>query len=237
MPNKMLEDNNIPRLSRLSAILTLLQSKRLITASEISEKFNISKRTAYRDIKALEESGVPIYTEEGKGYSLVEGYTLPPIMFSEDEANALITAAELISKNKDQSLVDNHCNAIDKIKSVLRYSNKEKTETLSERIYFVSNYKKETTSNNLSSIQKAITNRQLLEIEYLSISKNEKTNRIIEAQAIYHTRENWILIAWCQLRNDYREFRLDKIETIKPIDKQFESRSFNLVNYFKAYDI
>jgi len=233
----MLDEKNIPRLSRLSAILTLLQSKRIITSTDISKKFGISKRTAYRDIKALEASGVPIYTEEGKGYSLLEGYCLPPIMFSEDEANALITAAEFISKNKDQSLVENHCNAIEKIKSVLRYSNKEKTETLSERIYFASNYKNEITSNNLSTIQKAITNRYLIEIEYLSISKNENTKRKIEAQALYHTQENWILIAWCHLRKDYREFRLDRIEKIKVLKQHFESRNFKLRDYFKSFKI
>ena len=114
----MTDTNKIPRLSRLTAILTILQSKRIITASEIASKFDISKRTAYSDIKSLELSGVPIYTEEGKGYSLMEGYTLPPIMFTEQEANALITAEQLISKNKDKSLVNNHSNAISKIKAL-----------------------------------------------------------------------------------------------------------------------
>ena len=76
-------ENETSRLSRLSAILTMLQSKRLLTASFISKKFDISVRTVYRDIKALEQSGIPICTEEGKGYSLMEGFTLPPVMFTE----------------------------------------------------------------------------------------------------------------------------------------------------------
>jgi len=164
-------DNPIPRLSRLTAILTLLQSKRLVTATEIADKFGISKRTAYRDIKALEESGVPIFTEEGKGYSLMEGYCLPPIMFSEEEANALITAAAFIAKNKDVSLIENHKKAISKIQAVLRYTNKDKANLLSERIAYFKNYNKEITSDNLSLVQLAITNLQLLEISYMSISK------------------------------------------------------------------
>ena len=77
-----MKDNNLKRLSRLTAILTQLQSKRIVTATSLAEKFDVNVRTIYRDIKALEESGVPIYTEEGKGYSLVEGYRIPPVMFT-----------------------------------------------------------------------------------------------------------------------------------------------------------
>ena len=228
----MAESNYIPRLLRLSSILTLLQSRSIITASEIAEKFDISKRTAYRDIKALEATGVPIYTEEGKGYSIMEGYTLPPIMFSEQEANALITAEKLILRNKDQSLIDNHSSAIAKIKAVLRYTKKSKAETLSERIMYFQNYGDEITSNNLSNIQSAITNLELLKIKYRSISKDELTERTIEPQAIYHAKENWILIAWCHLRDGYREFRLDKIQSLSHLNQHFESRNFDLQKYF-----
>ena len=92
-----------PRLSRLTAILTQLQSKRLITAKQLAEKHTVSIRTIYRDIRSLEKSGIPIITEEGKGYSIMEGYHLPPVLFTEDEANALITVEQLVLNNKDQS--------------------------------------------------------------------------------------------------------------------------------------
>lgn len=229
----MNDNHEIPRLTRLTAILTLLQSKKLLTATQIADKFGMSKRTAYRDIKALEESGVPIFTEEGKGYSLMEGYNLPPIMFTEQEANALITASVLIEKNKDQSLIDNHNLAISKIKAVLRYSNKDKATYLSERMAYFKNYKREITSDNLAIIQVAITNLNLIKIEYLSLGKGEKTQRIIEPQALYHSRENWILIAWCHLRKDYREFRLDKILSVQQVNKKFKDRDFNLHAYFQ----
>lgn len=75
-------DSNIKRVSRLTAVLTLLQTKKIITATEISKKFNISIRTVYRDIKSLEQAGVPVFTEEGRGYSLMEGYKLAPVMFT-----------------------------------------------------------------------------------------------------------------------------------------------------------
>lgn len=113
-----------PRIARLTAIITQLQSKRLVTAREIAEKHAVSIRTVYRDIRTLEKSGIPIFTEDGKGYSLIEGYQLPPVMFTEDEANALITAQHIVDNNSDKSLVEKYKSAIDKIKSTLKYTQK-----------------------------------------------------------------------------------------------------------------
>jgi predicted DNA-binding transcriptional regulator YafY len=123
-------DKEKPRLARLTAILTQLQSKRIVTAKDIAEKHNVRIRTVYRDIRTLEKSGIPIVTEEGKGYSIMEGYKLPPVMFTQGEANALITAEQLIRKNKDQSLTEQYESAVTKIKSVLNYAQKEKAELL-----------------------------------------------------------------------------------------------------------
>jgi len=221
------------RLSRLTSILTQLQAKRIVTATELSKKYDVSVRTIYRDIRSLEDSGIPIYTEEGKGYSLVEGYTLPPVMFTEEEANALITGYSIVSRNKDASLVDNYKDAITKIKSVLRTTEKGKAELLTSRVAYINNLSQITTSNILSSIQIAITSLRLIDISYISLYKNEESSRLVEPQAMYHTQGNWILIAWCRLRNDYREFRLDRIQSIKMRGDHFEDRKFDLMIYFK----
>lgn len=222
----------IPRLSRLTAILLHLQSGRIITASELAEKFAVSTRTIYRDIKALEEAGVPICTEEGKGYSLMEGFKLPPVMFTEEEANALITAEKIIGRNKDASLAKYYSEAMLKIKAVLRYSDKSKVALLSERVAYIKNRFNTKTSNYLAAIQKAITNYTLLRITYQTLSKNEITTRDIEPQALYHTQDNWIVIAWCRLREDYREFRLDRIQRMTVLDEAFSPRDFKLLEYF-----
>ena len=221
------------RLSRLTAIITLLQSKKLMTATELTSKFEVSKRTIYRDIKALEKANVPIYTIEGKGYSLVNGYSLPPIMFTEEEANALVTAENLVARNKDKSFIENHQSAITKVKAILRHTNKDKVEILSERVAYLKNFSEETTSNCLASIQIALTNLKLLKINYTSGDKQETTTRKIEPQALYHTRENWILIAWCRLRNNYREFRLDRILKFEVLEEHFDNRNFVLMEYFE----
>ena len=93
------------QLSRLISLLTLLRSKRLLTATELAEKYGVSVRTIYRDIRKLEEAGVPVYSIEGRGYSLVETYAMAPVQFSEKEANALITAQEIVKQSKDASFI------------------------------------------------------------------------------------------------------------------------------------
>ncbi|MEQ8808180.1 MAG: HTH domain-containing protein, partial [Imperialibacter sp.] len=97
-----------PRLARLTAILTQLQSKPLVTATDIAKKHQVSIRTVYRDIRTLEQSGIPIITQEGRGYSIMEGFKLPPVMFTEEEASAIVIAGKLIRANKDRSLVEHY---------------------------------------------------------------------------------------------------------------------------------
>ena len=215
-----MEEKEKPRLSRLTAILTQLQSKRIITANQLAERHNVSIRTIYRDIRTLEKSGIPIITEEGKGYSIMEGYHLPPVLFTEDEANALITAEQLISKNKDQSFSENVSSAIEKIKAILRYSQKGNADLLADRIYFGGNTKEERTSNNLMRIQSAITQYEVLKITYTS-SENKRTVRSIEPFAIYSIHGNFLLIAFCRLRDAFRAFRIDFIETLIPEGETF----------------
>ena len=197
------------RLSRLTAILIQLQTKRIVTASELANKFSISKRTIYRDIKALEQSGVPVLTEEGKGYTLMDGYKIPPIMFTEKQANALILAEQLVLKNKDASFVKDYSEAIDKIKSILRYTAKDKANLLSNRTQYNEAINQERSSNNLSDLQNALTNYNLVKMQYIN-KEGIVTNRLIEPFAILNS-ENWYLVAWCRLRNEFRFFRPDRI--------------------------
>jgi len=114
------------RLTRLTNILLHLQSKRVVKSQELADKFSISQRTVYRDIKALEEAGVPIIGEVGAGYSLMDDYRIPPVMFTEQELNALLTAQQLIKNQSDKSLQENFDDLTFKIKALLKYSAKEK---------------------------------------------------------------------------------------------------------------
>ncbi|WP_211341795.1 helix-turn-helix transcriptional regulator [Ulvibacterium marinum] len=229
-----MKEKEKPRLSRLTAIITQLQSKRLITAKYLAEKHNVSIRTIYRDIRTLEKSGIPIVTEEGKGYSIMEGYHLPPVLFTEDEANALITVEQLAIHNKDRSLSENVSSAIEKIKAILRYSQKGNADLLAGRIYFGGHQNVKKSSNNLMQIQSAITQYKVLTIDYLS-SEAKSTIRSIEPFAIYSINGDFLLIAFCRLRNDFRHFRIDFIKKLVVKNQTFNPHNMTIQEYFEKY--
>ncbi len=229
-----MNDNDIKRLSRLTAILTQLQTKKLTTATSLADKFNVSIRTIYRDIRALEQAGVPILTEDGKGYTLMNGYKIPPVMFSESQANALILAEQLVLKNKDTSFIKDYTDAIDKIKAVLRPLEKDKANLLADRTRFEQNINRERNSGNISHLQQAITNFLLIKIDYTN-EKNRTTSRIVEPFALISTTENWLLIAWCRLRKEFRFFRLDRITKLHILDERFTPHKMTLQEYFDRY--
>src|SRR6476620_12208113 len=114
------------RIDRLFGIVTQLQSKKYLPAEKIAERFDISVRTVYRDIKALCEQGIPISFEKQRGYFIVQGYFLPPVSFSSEEANALLLLESVASGFSDKSIRNHYSNALNKIKSVLRNGEKEK---------------------------------------------------------------------------------------------------------------
>ncbi|MEL6671087.1 MAG: YafY family protein [Bacteroidota bacterium] len=218
-------------LSRLLAMLTILKSKRIITGPELAARFEVSLRTIYRDIRKLEESGVPIITIEGRGYSIMDGYTVAPIMFDELEVNALITAEQLIAQTNDDSLIRYFGQTLQKIKSVFRSSLQSQGESLQSKMRVLSDKPAETKSTSLSFIQMAIINFRVTELIYQA-KEQEVTHRKIEPLAIYCFNDKWIVIGWCRLRKDYRSFRLDRIQYFKILEESFEDRQFDLGNYF-----
>lgn len=227
-------DISTKRISRLTAILTQLQTQRLMNASELADRFSVSIRTIYRDIRTLEQSGVPITTEEGKGYRLMEHYRLPPVTFTESEANALITAEQIVLKNKDVSFIKAYSEAITKIKAVLKNRVKDKANLLSERLKVIPDTDNEKTSSHLSALQFALTNYYLTTITYTNENK-KTTKRTTEPFAILSTQENWLLLAWCRLRNEFRFFRLDRIKKLEVLTEKFQPQEMTLKEYFERY--
>ena len=229
-----MNDNDTKRLSRLVAILTQLQARRLVTSTKLAEKFGVSTRTIYRDLKALEQSGVPILTEDGKGFTLMEGYKIPPIMFSENQANALIIAEQLVLKNKDSSLIKDYAEAIDKIKAVLKQSEKDKANLLSLRTKFAKLDNYEIKSNILSYLQNALTNFQLVKFEYIN-AENKESNRIVEPFALLTITEGWLMVAFCRLRKEFRYFRLDRIQKLQIQPENFTPHKMTLQEFFEKF--
>lgn len=222
------------QLPRLISILTLLKSKRLLTATELSERFEVSVRTIYRDIRKLEEAGVPIITIEGKGYSLMDGYSVAPVQFTEKEANALITAQHLVKQTQDKSFITDYSEAMIKVKSVFKTSILENSERLNSKIHVFENYWEDLSSNALSEIQLAITHLKFMDINYQKADDPEISFRKIEPYTLISTNRKWILIAWCYLREDYRSFRVDRIRHFKVLSEHFEDRHFVLQEFFRC---
>jgi predicted DNA-binding transcriptional regulator YafY len=221
------------QLSRLISILTLLKSKRVITANELSEKFSVSVRTIYRDIQKLIVAGVPVITLEGRGYTLMDGYTVAPVQFTEKEANALITAQHLVSKSNDSSFVLDFEEALTKIKSVFRSSVLEKSEMLNKKIHVFGKYSKNISSNALSELQLAATNFNYVEINYRKLDDSPASFRKVEPYMLLYSDHKWIMMAWCHLRLNYRAFRVDRILHFKILPEKFEDRKFNPETYYR----
>lgn len=217
--------NLMNRINRLTAILIHLQTKRVIKAQELADRFGISLRTVYRDVRALEEAGVPIGAEAGVGYFL-EGYHLPPVMFTNAEASALVFGGKLVEQMADQSLREPFESALFKIKSVLKRGEKEHLDDLAPTIDVASLHRPPPFSDQLMHrIQAAIVQQQVLHIEYWSNYTDEVTERELEPIGLCYYGTGWHLIAYCRLRHDYRDFRLDRIRHLTETRQVFSRQS------------
>jgi predicted DNA-binding transcriptional regulator YafY len=220
------------RLDRLTSILIQLQSKRLTTAREIAQRFEVTNRTIYRDIQTLRLAGVPIGEEEGKGYFLVEGYRLPPVMFTMEEARALVTTSKILNYHTEDSLRQNYESALLKIKAVLTLKDKDKLEFLDSRIGFQKPWAP--TSLYLDTIQHAITESEKLKIAYQTRGEEQLKERIIHPYAVYFSGAVWTTIAFCELRQEIREFRLDRIKELNIQPTHFDpDKSFSMEHYLE----
>ena len=216
------------RIDRISAILIQLQTKSYVTAGEIAERFSISKRTIYRDLKALEEAGVPLGAEAGKGYFLVEGYHLPPVMFTPSEANALLMAGKMVEKFTDTSVNRQFESALYKIKSVLPEKEKQFLNDLHSIIQVFHSPARGSSPGFLSDIQLALAQRKTLTIDYHSQYRDEHTKkRVVEPLGMCFYSMCWHLIAYCRLREEYRDFRIDRISALKTNDEDICSSEKN----------
>ncbi|MGV3538517.1 MAG: helix-turn-helix transcriptional regulator [Rufibacter sp.] len=208
------------RIDRLFGMLTCLQSKKYVSAEALAEKFQISVRTVYRDIKALGEQGVPVGFEPHKGYFVVQGYFLPPVSFTSEEANALLLMESMVFGFADRSIKDHYSSALGKVKTVLRGHQKEKLEILDQNIRFQFPACVNNDYEHLAVVQQAISTKCQLEIAYKN-NKEETSLRQVEPIGLVFYAFSWHLIAWCHLRQEYRDFRVSRIQRIKNLEVPF----------------
>lgn len=226
------------RIDRLTAILTHLQTKRLVKAQQIADRFEISLRTVYRDVRALEEAGVPIVGEAGAGYSLMEGYRLPPVMFTKEEAMAFVVAEKMVEKLTDRESTENFKEAMYKIRSVLRNGEKDVYERAESHIAVrkrPNTLQEPDKPKAVSVILSAVVHKEILEMSYRALGR-EDSLRKVEPVGIYYHYDHWYMIAYCQLRGAYRTFRIDRINKIKTTGRQFEDKHPTLQAYLKELE-
>ena len=220
---------------RLLQLLVLLRGRRrAITANELAERLRVSERTVYRDIQSLLLSGVDIEGEAGVGYRLLPGSGIPPLMFTEKELEALVLGIRLVKGWADNELIASANSAQDKIKAVLP----ERTQHLHERKstkYIVPDYKRRKHIKFSEEIRQAIDSDSVLEISYLD-EAGKPSNRKINPLGMLFWGSAWTVVAWCQLRDDYRLFRLDRIETASILEETFStSATCNFEHYVNQW--
>lgn len=216
------------RTDRLLAIVLELQAKGWQRAEDLAAHFEISKRTIYRDMQALGESGVPVISSPGQGYSLMEGYFLPPLNFTTDEAIVLLLGSDFMAQNFDAQYQAAARSSAQKIEAVLPEKLRADVEDLKIGLRFilVNPLEAPTHPGVLQQIRRAIIQRKTIHFEYharsTDTSDNEKTTtRDADPYALIHVDKAWYLAAYCHLRKSIRHFRLDRIEHLKLLDKTF----------------
>lgn len=205
------------RTDRLMGIVAFLQSKKQATVEAIAARYNISVRTVFRDLRAMAEIGVPISFEAGKGYSIANGYFLPPVSLSMEEANALALMEPIVLRFADRSIQQHFETALAKIKLVLSRGQREMLEqTQAQTSHFLPEIYEHLLPDThyLSTIQNAINQQTILRIEYENIN-DELSSRELEPIGLTFYSLNWHLIAWCHLRGDYRDFRISRIRNLQ----------------------
>lgn len=223
------------RIDRLTAMIIYLQGRQRVTVGRIAERYQISNRTVYRDLKALQEAGVPIGFESGKGYYIVRGYHLPPVMFSKEEAAAMLAGERLMQKWSDTALGESYQSALDKIRGVLPAREKEYMDTLDQHLKAFP-YPDERAPMEDSKIfvflQDAIVRRKIIAIEYYSPYRDDVSRREVEPLGLLLRNNRWYLAAWCRLRIDYRMFRIDRIESYRKTGEKLPEQSNHSLKEF-----
>ncbi|MFN8672858.1 MAG: YafY family protein [Candidatus Sericytochromatia bacterium] len=216
---------------RLLAIVLELEVKKLQTAEQLAKKFEVSKRTIYRDIDSLCQSGVPIISKQGEGYSLVKGYFLPPISFSLHEANILLLGVNFVKNSFDADYQKISENVENKIKINLSKDLEEKVLKLKDKFNLFNLLEDNKQKSFLQIIRTAILENKNLVFDYFS--KTDFTNRKVSPHKLAHLNNTWYLTAFCHKRNDIRNFRIERIDNLVALDEVFSDSIFNEFQGYK----
>ncbi len=220
------------RADRLFDIIQILRSASgPVTADQIAERLEVTARTIYRDIVTLQASRVPIEGAAGIGYVLRAGFDLPPLMFTSDETEALLVGMSLLRRTSDQGLHSAAQSILAKVEAVLPG---DRRGSLAKRPFYVCEYGATPSPlTDLAEIRKTIRESKKLEIEYLDAS-GQVTTRVIWPIAVAYYVEVELVCAWCELREDFRHFRVDRIRRLEFLKESFADSGRHLIDEWMA---
>jgi predicted DNA-binding transcriptional regulator YafY len=221
------------RADRLFQIVQHLRGGRLVTAKMLGEHLEVSERTIYRDIGDLQSTGVPIDGEAGVGYIMREGFDLPPLMFTKDEIVALVAGARMVRSMGGASMARSAIEALIKIESVLPPS--LQTQLKSVEIH-VPDYAMNARDKQMIDLcQSAVEARRVLELSYADVENNQ-TRRCVRPLGLWYWGKVWTLVGWCEMRTDFRVFRIDRIASAGPTGMSFKpERGKMLADFYREF--
>jgi predicted DNA-binding transcriptional regulator YafY len=215
-------------MDRLLGIVLELQRRKQVRAEDLAAKYETSKRTIYRDMQALGETGVPIIAEAGKGYSLVAGYFLPPLSFTNDEATMLALGSDLMAQHFDAQYRAAAESAAAKLETVLPSQQRAQVEHLRKSIVFIvpETLASASVSELLPMLRRALLERRTIRFHYHTRYNHDgepaKKTREADPYGMYHHGDAWYLVAYCHLRQAVRSFRLDRLSRLELLEPTFE---------------
>ncbi len=210
------------RADRLFQLVQLIRGRRLTTAAFLAQRLEVSERTVYRDVADLQHQGVPIEGEAGVGYRLGAGFELPPLMFTQEEASALMAAARLAQSWVDPALARNIETGLGKILSVLPPAARVSAEALA--LYAPALGLDDAMRNRLQTLREAVEARQKLRLSYRDVS-GDASERTVRPLGCFYWGKVWTLSTWCELRRDFRGFRIDRMDAVKVLPERFRDEA------------
>lgn len=206
------------RADRLFRLVGLLQRRRTTTAASLAERLEVSERTVYRDIADLMASGVPVQGEAGVGYRLERGFDLPPLMFNQAEIEAIVLGARIVTAFADPALASAAEDVLGKIRRVLPEKQAASLDDI--RLYGHHLSQASEVGPHLATIRLALRQSSKLELDYKD-GKDIGSSRVVRPLALSFLGNAWLLTAWCEWRQAFRNFRLDRVVAIKATAQTF----------------
>jgi len=214
---------------RLFQIIQLLRTHKSLTAQQMAQRLEVSERTIYRDMQDLSLSSVPIISETGVGYSIDSSYNLPPITFNEDELEALLLGARMVQSWSDRKMAAEAARVIEKIDCILPQDLKRSLQ--SQEILVPAFHIFSDVAEFMPGIRGAIKSHNKIQLHYRR-ADSERSERVVWPLGLFFWGKVWTMVAWCESRNDYRQFRIDRIEQYKVADEIFETDENQTLNFY-----